>query len=618
MVVSDTRRTHWVKKNHQNRIPKRWVAFDTEAIKSTTDGVEVQTWKMGAAIRWRQDLKTGDHVEKQSFTTPLEMWQWIAGHCRPEQRTVVFAHNLGYDVRIADVLGILPKLGFRLEWCNLDSSVSSMTWRSERGTLVFADTFTWLPMQLEEIAPLVGLKKLHMPVDSWSEAAWTRYCMRDAEIVYRAVSELVNYISDEDLGNWQPTGAGMAYATWRHRYMTHNVLVHDDPDAIEAEREAMHTGRAEAWRHGELTGDTWTEVDLRNAYIRIASECSLPCKLKYHNGAITLSQYTHLALRFRVLAKCYVATSLPVVPCKKGGRTLWPVGTFTTWLWDVEIDELIKEGQDVRISEVYVYTRGPLLADWAKWVLGVAYSEDAGIPPVVRKWVKHCGRALIGRIALRIPNWELFGENPVGEAGVSHMVDTGSGHVSRMMHVGNQTFVETDRTEGRDSLPQITGWIMAECRMRLWRAMRDAGLNDVAHVDTDSLIVSADGLRCLRRAMGDAFDDMWQVKGAWHHMHIYGPRNYRAAGMRKTSGVPRKAIEVEPNVFTGEKWSGIATDLQSGHSDRVTVSPGAWKVKSTDPRRWNASGASTYTRSVQLADGASVASSSSPSEDVGP
>src|SRR5258707_15242306 len=105
----------------------------------------------------------------------------------------------------------------------------------------------------------------------------------------------------------------MAYATWRHRFLRHKVLVHAEETALEAERAAMHTGRAEAWRHGVLNRGIWTEVDMRDAYIRIAAECSMPVKLKYNTGRLSNEQYATLRRDYRVLGKCMVANTVPVV-----------------------------------------------------------------------------------------------------------------------------------------------------------------------------------------------------------------------------------------------------------------------------------------------------------------
>src|SRR6185312_1574711 len=197
----------------------------------------------------------------------------------------------------------------------------------------------------------VGAEKLRMPADSASFEEWSRYCMRDTEIVAQAVNEICDFIESEDLGNWQPTGAGMAYSTWRHKFMTEKVLVHDDMVAIDAERAAMHTGRAEAWRHGELTKDTWYEVDMRSAYTRIAAECELPRKLHYTTGALSLRQYEDLTSRFRVLCLCDVDTEQPCAPTQVDGRTVWPIGRYTSWLWDVEINELLGSDATVRIRK---------------------------------------------------------------------------------------------------------------------------------------------------------------------------------------------------------------------------------------------------------------------------
>ena len=612
MVDSQQRRAHWIKLNHQNRIPNRWIAFDTESKSWIKKGVETQTWNLACAYRWRTSLKAGDAMERAAFYHPEPFWEWVTEFCRPEQRTVIWAHNLGYDSRISAAFDLLPKMGWRLEWSNLSSSVSSMTWRSNRGTLVFADLFTWLPMPLEEVGKLVGLDKLDMPTVTWAKRKWLDYCYRDAEIVYRAVSDIVKFIDTQDLGNWQPTGAGMAFATWRHKFMTEKVLVHDNESALTAERQAMHTGRAEAWRHGELRGDRWYEVDIRQAYTRLAATSNLPTKIKFHTGAISRNQYMELRSRFAVLCKIQVRTDVPCLPTHRGQRHIWPIGEFTSWLWDAEVDLAMDECRSVRILESYVYTRHPILEQWALWVLKTQGMGPEVVSPVVAKWIKHSGRTLIGRLALRSSQWQVWGANPERAQGISHMVDVESGNVTRMMHVGDQTFQETGKVEGKDSLPQITGYIMSKCRVQLWQAMKAAGFLNIAHVDTDGLIVNDAGLIRLQNVYGAAFDSTFQIKARYNSMIVYSPRNYRGDDVRKTSGVPRKAVEVAPNVFEGESWSSLARDLGEGETDRVTVMKRTWELSTEDPRRMSAPGAGTYTVPYVMGQSVKVESSDVP------
>lgn len=596
------RQAHWIKQNHQERMPPRMVAFDTESRSSYDGDVEVQEWRVGCAIRWRNGLKTGDHREARVFDNPREFWEWVAEFTRKGTRTVVWAHNLGHDVRISRMFEILPQLGYRLEWCNLDRNVSSATWRSEQGTIVLADTWTWIPLPLKVIAPQVGMVKYDMPRKAHPDSEWARYCMQDAEILYNVVRVLMEWVTSQGLGNWQPTGAGMAYTTWRHKFMDHKVLVHDDQAALQAERSAMHTGRAEAWRHGELYGKTWTEVDLRTAYLAIAAETELPRKLHMHSGPVTIRQYNELRSRFAVLCRVQVTTQVPCVPWRYEGRFYWPTGTLETWLWDCEVDIAIRSGAEVRIRESYTYVRDPILQGWAEWVLGVLGDQSEVVSPVVRTHVKHCSRALIGRLSLRTPSWEEWGDNPEGITGITHVTFPETGRTTRLLHVGDVTLIETARTEAKDSMPMITGYIMSKCRAMLWEGMNVAGLDHIAHVDTDSLLVDDIGLQRLHAHYGLLFDQRWQVKGSWQRLDMWGPRQYFRGTERVSAGVPQKAEEVTRGEYTGEQWSSLSSDLEAKNPGVVRVRPGTWTMKRQDPRRGEAGGGLGATRAYDVAE----------------
>src|SRR5260370_40758084 len=157
------RQAHWIRGNAQERMPSRMVAFAPESRSRRNGDMEAQEWRVGCAIRWRTDLKPGDHCEAHVFETALDLWSWVSDFCHACTRTVVWAHNLSHDVRISQALTILPRLGFTLEWCNLDQNVSSMTWRSDHGTLVSADTHTWLPLPPRTMPPFLVLIHSHIP-----------------------------------------------------------------------------------------------------------------------------------------------------------------------------------------------------------------------------------------------------------------------------------------------------------------------------------------------------------------------------------------------------------------------------------------------------------------------
>jgi hypothetical protein len=579
------RMPHWVRGNHTERVPVRWMAADTESRRHHEDGVETQTLRLGAADFWRTDLTASDGSEHLRFTDATTFWAWVVDHCHPHGRTCLAFHNASYDLGILNAFAELPALGAEMTWCNLDRDVSTMTWRTPNGTLVVWDTYSWCPQALDSLAPLVGVEKPPLPRDDAPDGAWWDRCEADVTATRRIVQDMAGYVKGRGLGNWQPSGAGMGHTTWRHRHYTHKVLVHDDADALAAEREAMHTGRAEAWWHGKPAGGPFTEWDMHMSYCRIAAECDLPTKLWDHDVRPSARVHSWALDHWRVLARVIVTTETPVVPARAGGRVYWPVGQFATTLWDTELELLRETGGSYQVLEQWRYSRKPCLQSWAQWSIQECQLPEGQLPAVARVWVKHQSRAVIGRMALRTPSWEPYLPNWLpGYTGVSHLTE--AGHPDRrLMHIGEQTWIEGPKDETRQSVPQITGWIMAEARARLYRAAQAAGAGHTLHLDTDSIITDRAGSANLREAVAAGLPGTWRPKNRFTTLDITGPRHYTGPGRRYVPGVPRKAAEASPGLLVAEVWDSLSHALSEGRGGEVKVRLREFRPRKADHRR---------------------------------
>lgn len=586
------RTAHWVRHNKIERSPHRWIVADSESRATVAGNVKTQTLRCADAVRWRDDLATGTHDEWLATEDAEQFWSWVDEYTRAGRRTVCWFHNAGYDLRILRAFEILPALGWELEWCNLDRDVSVITWRSDHGTLVIADTWTWLAKPLSDVAGMTGIGKPKLPGPRASLATWHKRCRADVLITRQAVRELLDLIRGEHLGNWQPSGAGMGYAAWRHRFLAHKVLVHDHAPALAAEREAMHCGRAEAWWHGPASGGQFTEWDMHMAYCRIAAECDVPVKLWADDGKPTKQVHAWAMKHWAVLCKVRVKTDVPVVPCRTKERIIWPVGEFETTLWQPELELITRTGGTYTVLHQWRYNMAPALRAWAEWSMQRCAAPDSQITPVQRTWVKHQSRALIGRLALRTASWEHFGANPYGWLGLTGYADGETGETCRMLHIGDRTFVERDTRESDSSLPQITGYIQSVARVRLWDAASAAGISECVHVDTDSLILTRAGSAALEGASAAGLPGGWRRKDTWSRIDVTGPRHYRTNGKREIPGVPRGAEEVAPGVFMGETWESLASALTEKRPGVVKVTTREFRPRKVDNRRpWGGPGA---------------------------
>lgn len=584
-------RAHYVRHNAVTRLPRSYVYLDTESRRVIEPRREVQTFRLAVAAYDTRSHRTGVWRERDwhRATDTAELWEWITSKCKAKARTVLVAHNLAYDLRISNAFTELPALGWVFVAGRVDGRQAWMIFRCGDRTLVCVDSLAWLPVGLEHLGELVGLGKVPLPDDDGTDAQWWARCVRDVEILGEVWRRLVEWIEREDLGNWKMSGAGQSWAAFRHRFMAHKLLVHDNDDARTAERHAAHTGRCEAWQHGKLVEGPFTEWDFTTAYARIGVECALPICLSGEMVKPTWEKVTQMAARRAVLCEVTVTTDEPVVPCRTARGIVWPVGTFATSLWENELALLDPARAVVTVDRAWVYRRAPVLAEFCGWVLDGLEGRRGVVDPVVLIALKHWSRAIIGRTAAQWTRWEVWGAHPESDVSLRGCFDAGTGEAFQLMQLGRQLIRQTGRPESPDAMVAIMSWVMAECRVRLWEAMQLAGLDHVTYVDTDSLITTAEGSRRLRSALPEGL----RVKGEWASLDVLGPRQIIPNGRLRAAGIPRDAVQVAPATWEATVWASLARSIRSGQSDRVEVATRTFVMRGTDRRRRHVAGSRT-------------------------
>lgn len=578
-----TGRAHVVKHNKASRLPLTFVYVDTEALRIVGDGFETQRFRLAVAACDRRRPGKNDYMDRLWFETMDlgALWDWIEGRTGSRKRTVLVAHNLAYDLRIMDAFHQLPRRGWELTGIRLADRQAWCSWRRDGKSLVCADSLSWFPVSLEKLGALIEIPKCPLPDWEDDDEAWFARCRVDVAILAEGWRRTMAWLFDHDLGNWRPTGAGQSWTAYRHRFMDFPLLVHESDDARLAERVACWGGRCEAWRHGKLRGGPFIEWDFRAAYASIGAECDVPIKL---HGELDIRDEKLMARATRrcaVLAEVEVTTDVPVVPARGEHGILWPVGTFTTTLWDNEIHLAEANGAQVRITRAWWYRKEPALRRFCEFCLDLLDPTNVEVDPVVRLVVKHWSRALVGRTAARWSQWKQWGRSPLSDVDLSTLLDINSGERTELLQLGHQLFRRESLAENPDAMVAILSWVSAQARVRLWGVMAAAGFENLAYVDTDSVLVNQAGHQRLREAAISGL----AVKSAWASVEVRGPRQIVLDGRLRAAGIPLSAVREGDDRWAGEVWTGLGTSLGAGEADRVTIIPRVFTVKGVDHRR---------------------------------
>lgn len=583
-----------------DKMPRSHVVIDCEARFHRRGDVLEQRWLLGAAgrlIYQSPEQLTSPDIE--TFDSPADLWRYVLANTRKGSRTVVWAHNLAYDLRISRGLIELPAAGLPLRSIVVERRSAFAAFRGDRRSVTCFDLLSFIPAGLGAIAADLGSAQLGVAHRSASPDELRERCRSDVDITRQAVQQVLEMVHRERMGPLRQTGAGQAHAQWRRRFLTHRPLIHANERATEAERRAMWTGRCEAWRWGAISPGPSFEYDLTLAYPHIAAECELPLRLVGATGPLSPAQLDRNLRRYSVLAEVEVTTDRELVPAAYGELIHWPIGTFETTLWEPELRLLAEYGARVSVRRTWLYTRGPVLQAAATWLLSELVGVSGVASRLQRRALKHFARALVGRCALRYRSWEPYCQLPDDDLRLGVDENLATGERRDCLQVGRDVFTLSELVEAETSTPQLTGWVMSEARYRLWHLTTIAGADHVLYMDTDSLIVDAAGARELERAMKAGLAYTLAHKATHSRLRIAGPRNLLMGEGRRIAGVPLKATAMADGSLRGEVWHSLRQSLERGAGDSVSTVQRPFHPKAIDNRRDHLAGGATAPHAVR-------------------
>ena len=508
--------------------------------------------------------------EWHRFTSRAGFWAWLESRLRPRTRTFVFAHNWAFDAPVLGVFTDLLARGWMMTGAIIDSPPVIIKLRRDTMTLTLLDTLNWWRVPLKSLGESLSLPKLEMPSRRAGRAAWDRYARRDVEIIHAALHAWWVFLARYDLGGFAPTLASQAFRAFRHRFLSHPILIDDHTEALDLARRSLHGGRVECFRIGRVRGPVY-HLDVNSMYPYVMHEHQFPTVLRLCARRVTIKECQTWLETMCVTADCSLRTEEPCYPSWIDNRLCFPVGCFRAVLSTPELRHAIAHGHLVAIHQAAVYERAPIFHRFIAEVYALRQEAAARGDEVNRYLLKILMNSLYGKFAQRGTTWETVGEAEDDDARVWTEIDADTGEITHFRQFAGQQQRRSRATEAFDSHPAIAAHVTAEARMHLWTLATRAGFANVYYCDTDSLMLNKDGARRLEPWIDPSRLGYLKLEARYPRLTLYGPKDYIAGSHRVVKGVRLTAQWIDDNTVVQERWSRLIGMIRSGRLDAPTT-----------------------------------------------
>lgn len=597
-----------MRRNHSTRTPRKVLFLDTETVREPFGDNQTwntETFRLGCAIqveyrsgerRWRREHK---------IQSPEDFWKLLYSWMNDGPTVWVFAHNISFDSRVIGLWNEVDKGVLKITRPNKSTDDEDSEELEERGGILslrdppficdfwndkgktrWVSTLNFFPNALKKLGESMGFEKGQVDFDNVSDEDLYEYCLRDTQIIERAMTDLFSFWSKEDQGVFQCTSSGLAMASFRHKFMRHDFYLTQDLEENNRQREAYYGGRAECFFIGKvmpealmsqqekidaMDDDTEVipgpcyEVDLKSAYPSVMRDMLIPIGLLMDVKRPTVQEAVSWSKSHCLLILAEIEDHYWEYPLRLKHGTYYCNGRFCTWLCGRDAQNALEREAVKTIYSMSVFTHDYAFREFVDYWYGVRSSKDNNKLPAQSEFAKQIMNSFSAKWAQKTTVWKTDSTVvPCCDWGHFPYADSATGKTADARAIGGTVQVRDDTVCPRFCFPLITACVTAELRYRMDVVRRKLPLHSVLYQQTDSFLLTQRGFEALQDLGEFAEGEIgkFSLKATHEYIEILGLNFFRFAQGHRISGIPANAVEIAPNRFKFTEWLESETQLQ--------------------------------------------------------
>ena len=553
-------------------IPKIMLFTDTET-KTERRGIDdIQVFRLGWVFLWKSDdgMKVRS-VRKMFFDDPVKYCQVFEEAVIEHRKIVICGHNIFFDLQCAGFFEYFTAQGWELDWLYDKGVTYILEIKTDKLSITAISTTNYFDCSLEKLGNMIGLQKKEISFDNAAKAQLKSYCYRDTDIVMRAIWHYITFIKDNDLGRFAFTKASQSMIAYRTRFMHHDIYLHEDERAISLERGAYSGGRTEAFRLGQIPGDSFCMLDVNGMYPYVMQKYKYPSKMVCYMEGEKIHKYTELLGGYGMVALVELNTPEPAFGCRFKGKLIFPTGHFQAYLCTEGLRYALNKGYIDRFIRASVYIMKDLFSDYVRFFQNKKLLYNRRNNEVMEKLCKYMHNSFYGK----------WGAKEIIEYTRDNNTDTP--YLRREIwdavcktwwmetYFMNRIIMQHYEGEAYHAFPAIAAHVTENARLVLWEIISSIGRDKVLYCDTDSVIIEEKDLSNVTWGFSDKDMGGLKLQDRSGTLRIDGVKNYRTDTARHIKGIPEKAVEKSPGVFTYDSFEGQISTLTKGQMTGVKV-----------------------------------------------
>lgn len=559
------RYTHILRRNEKCESPTRCIWLTLDIRDSALRGREtVGEWNVGVMLHGVKDARTGKWAETW-FTIRKKdaFWRVIEKVRVDKTKIYVFVTDSSRTLACLDIFTEAQNREWKLQKAILPKGPTILQWRNGLVTLLLSDSANYwqTPLYAQSNGDITPERcgkngEAELSPSALGLKRYTRHLMEKTTAWMR-------FLQTEDFGGFSPTLASQALRTFRHKFMSHQILVDNNEDALQLARSAYYGGRTECSYIGREVGEFYL-VDINSHYASIMRDLYVPIRLRGYTSHATVADVLQWCKSQTCVGDCELRTEVPMYPVRERDKLVFPVGSFRTQLAGAELEYAAVNGHIQAIHAVAIYDtalafRSFVDTMWSRRRAAIASGDLDNANHYKRLLASFYGKwGQSGGI------WEKIDDTDSSQIKTWSEIDYDTGIKTDFRQFGGIVQKRSDQAESSDSHPAIAACITAAARLKLWQLICCAKKENVYYVDTDSLLVNRAGFDLLGIHISPDTLGGLRLEGRFQDISIHACKDYVFDLRKKRKGVAATDFVVTDDTFECSQKNSLSAMIRGG------------------------------------------------------
>jgi hypothetical protein len=558
-----------MKRNHSNALPRYIIAYAAEKndeLDSADSTISRGVFHRGSFISCRLEDMVPKAIRPRIVTSPQEFWSEIGKLSAVNYTTWVIGHSILHDMLISGMPEEFTEARLTVDWprakrirennneddphsnvlviINNPPTIIACRSSISGGRVVVVDLLNWFGSSLSDIEETLDRDRedWRHSINGYKELACPS--MEKAGVVLSAFLRLCTWSRKHDVGMFRYTAASQAMSAYRHRFMTHDICVHDNDYVKGLERQAMFGGRTELFRAGSFQ-EKMHQLDVSSLFPSVMKHGYFPIRLNRSEPTAIWSDSLPDIQYGNSVATCWLRTIDPIYPVRTESGIIYPVGEFCTVLCGEELAHAHWSGALHSVQSWAEYSTEQIFTSWVEYMWQLRKNHEADGDFIYAKLVKLMLNGLYGKFAQKAAQWVNVGDSLADEPWREWtQTDVAKQTTRRFRSFGYHKQEFTGGGEIASSFVAISAFVASAARYRMNQLRKIAGRSEVYYQGVDGLIVTEKG----RQLLDDAGEISESTLGKLRHQltvdegEILGYCDYRLGSKVVKSGLSQTAI----------------------------------------------------------------------------